>query len=299
MGVWLWIIGVIFVLFVLYFGVGWVAAITLTRVGDHPQFDQTPGSFGLNYQTVQISSRGDRFRLSAWYIPHDDVRGAIILVHGRDASKQNAISGKLPKLAAQLHGAGLTVLMLDMRGHGQSEGKRYTWGVYERRDVLGAVDYLLDQGFVPGEIAALGISLGGAAVAGAAFEEPSIGALVLDSTFADLETLVRPNWRKESGLPMLFLPSVFMMWQAYYRFDLRMVKPVQELAQMPPRPVLVLHSRTDETVPVDHGIQLAEAAPQGKLVLFEDGEHAELFRDAPEMYLQALVQFLKEKWLVP
>ena len=282
----------------LYFSVGLIAATTMTRVGDHPQYDQTPGTYGLKYKTVQISSRVDQLKLAAWYIPKQDAKRALILVHGRDASKQNAISGRLPKLAAELHQRGLAVLMLDLRGHGESEGKRYTWGVYERRDVLGAVDFLLGEGFSQGRIAVLGISLGGAATIGAGYEEPAIGGLVLDSTFADLPALVKPNWRKESGLPNFLLPSAFLMWQALYRFDLESVKPTEELAAMPPRPVLVVHSQSDETVPVLHGKQLAEAAPHGELVLFENCDHAELFRDSPDHYLHAMDHFLDDMWVV-
>ncbi|MFW5714233.1 MAG: alpha/beta hydrolase [Brevefilum sp.] len=289
-----WLVVVFFVFLLLYFGVGLGAAVTMTRVGDHPQFDHTPGTYGLEYETIQFPSRLDGFLLTGWYIPNRKARRAMILVHGRDASKQNAISGKLPELASDLYQAGMAVLMLDLRGHGGSEGKRYTWGVFERRDVLGAVDYLYAEGFLPGKIAVLGISLGGAAAVGAASEEPGIGALVLDSTFADLEALVKPNWRQESGLPLFLLPGVFVMWQAIYRFDLRKVKPAWELAEMSTRPVLVLHSRTDETVPVSHGVQLAEAATEGELVLFDGCEHAELFRDNHEKYLDTLVQFLRK-----
>lgn len=297
MPVWIWITLILGIFALLYFFIGLVAAVTMTRVGEHPQYDLTPGSFGLDYQAVSFSSREDQFQLAAWYIPKKDATRAMVLVHGRDASKQNAISGRLPALAADLYHRGLAVLMLDLRGHGESEGKRYTWGVYERRDVLGAVDFLLGEGFLSGNIGVLGISLGGAAAVGAALEDVAIGALVLDSTFADLPALVEPNWRKESGLPDFFLPSAFLMWQALYKFDLRKVQPVQELVEMLPRPVLVLHSRSDETVPVTHGIQLAEAAPLGELILFEDCDHAELFRDSPALYLEALDHFLQEMWV--
>jgi len=289
----IWLAGGVLMLVVLYFGVGYFAATTMTKVGEHPQYNQTPGNFGLEYETVGLRSRVDQFKLSSWYIPNKNAERAMILVHGRDASKQNAISGKLPELASELHRAGMAVLMLDLRGHGQSEGKRYTWGVFERRDVLGAVDFLLDEGFLPGKIGVLGISLGGAAAVGAAYEDKAIGIVVLDSTFADLQALVKPNWRKVSGLPMIFLSSTLLMWQAMYRFDLRKVKPAQELGEMESRPVLVMHSQSDETVPVAQGIRLAEAAPISELVLFEGSEHAELFRDSPDLYLEVLVHFLK------
>ncbi len=292
----LWVLLGILGLALLYFLVGLIAAVTMTKVGPHPQYDHTPQDYGLDYQHVHFESRVDGLKLSAWYIPHDGADRAMILVHGRDASKQNAISGKLPELASEIYKAGLAVLILDLRGHGESEGKRYTWGVFERFDVLGVVDFLLEKGFQPGNIGALGISLGGAAVIGAAHVDQAIGAVVLESTFADLSALVEPNWRTESGLPLFFLQGAFLMWQAMYRFDLRKVKPMNELAEMQQRPTLIMHSKSDETIPIIHGRQLAEKVPHAQFVQFENCEHAELFRDDPERYKDVLIAFINEKW---
>jgi len=291
-----WFILVFLVVILIYFGVGTYAAVAMTKVGEHPQYDQDPGTFGLDFETVHFPSRRDKLRLAAWFVPNKDTDRSIILVHGRNASKQNAISGKLPELAAELHHAGFSVLMMDLRGHGESEGKRYTWGVCEQWDVLGAVDCLLNVGFLPGKIAVLGISLGGAAVIGAAAKETAIGAMVLESTFADLIDLVAPNWKKESGLPMLFLPGVYLMWKLLYGINPKDVKPVEDIVQVEPRPVLILHSETDEMIPVKHAQRLAAAVPHAKLVLFDNCSHAELFRDCPKAYLDAIIPFFRELW---
>ncbi len=69
--------------------------------------------------------------MAAWYIPNNDAEKAIILIHGRNASKQNAISGTFPKLAAEICFAGLAVLMVDLRAHGESDGNLYMWGEHE------------------------------------------------------------------------------------------------------------------------------------------------------------------------
>lgn len=298
MGFLVWFFIFILIFAGVYLGVGAVAALTLTKVGDHPQFDDNPGTFGLEFEDVRFRSREDHLQIAGWYIPNASAKRAMILVHGRDASKQNAISGKFPQLAAELHDAGLAVLMIDLRGHGESEGERYTFGVHERRDVLGAVDFLLAQGFHKGQIGALGISLGGAAVIGAAVEEPAIGAVVVESTFADINALIVPNWKAESGLPMFFLPGVFLMWRLLVGFDLKGVKPVNELVQIAHRPILILHSKDDEMVDWGHAAGLKAAVPVAELVNFEKCNHAELFRDRPEEYLEALLSFLREAWVV-
>ncbi|HAF48356.1 MAG TPA: dipeptidyl aminopeptidase [Anaerolineaceae bacterium] len=295
-----WLIGagiILLVLALIYFGISLVAALTLTKIGDHPQYDQTPASFGVEYQSVHFLSRIDKKKIAAWFLPKPDSEHCVLMVHGRNASKQNAISGRLPELAAELHKQGFAVLMIDLRGHGESEGKRYTWGEYERRDVLGGVDFLLGEGFNPGKIAVMGISLGGAAAVGAAAYEKSIGALICDSTFADLMALVEPNWVVESHLPMFFLAGVHFMWGLIYGIDLKKVKPIEDLKRVPPRPILIMHSTSDEIIDIEQAKSLAEAVPSVELVIFENCDHAELYRDDSEKYLETVVSFLKEKWI--
>jgi alpha/beta superfamily hydrolase len=55
-----------------------------------------------------------------------------------------------------------------LRGHGQSADAPFTFGIYERRDVEGAIDWLKSQGFESGKIGVLGVSMGAASVIGAA-----------------------------------------------------------------------------------------------------------------------------------
>ena len=110
-------------------------------------------------------------------------------MRGRNASKQNPISGKTPHLAAKLCTNGLAVLMIDLRGHGESEGKCYTLGFHEWRDIPGAIDFHVGYGFDINEIYLLGISLGGAAVICAPTIEPAVGVLIVESTFSDFNEL--------------------------------------------------------------------------------------------------------------
>lgn len=292
MTIWTWVFVLLLAGLVGYLSVGVYAALTLTRVGDHPQYDNDPGTFGLAFETVTFPARIDGLQIAAWFIPNPEGEKALVMVHGRDASKQNAISGKFPELAAGIHRMGFAVLMIDLRGHGESEGERYTFGVHERWDLLGAVDFLAERGYPPEQIGLLGVSLGGAAVVGAADKEAGLGPLILDSTFADLPALVGANWQKESGLPVFFLPGVYLMWRLLYGFDLQEVKPVDALKRMPARKVLILHSRDDQTVEVGQAYQLKKAATAAELVLFDGCEHAEIYRDEPGRYWEVVSELL-------
>jgi pimeloyl-ACP methyl ester carboxylesterase len=288
------LIAILLFLVIIYLGIGAYAVGEVTKIGEHPQYEDTPATYGLEYQDVRFAARGDEVQIAAWYLPNKESTQAVILVHGRDASKQNAISGKIVELGAALHDAGLAVMMVDLRGHGESEGEHYSFGVYERRDVLGAVDFLLNHGFKPGSIGVLGISMGGGATTGATSEEAAIGALVLESTFADLNPLIEEQWENESGMPKFFLPGVFLMNKLIYGYDLTAVQPVKEILTVPPRPILILHCTTDELTGMWHPQTLRETVPSAETAYFDACEHAEIFRDYPEEYKALVIPFFQD-----
>jgi pimeloyl-ACP methyl ester carboxylesterase len=90
------------------------------------------------------------------------------------------------------HGYG--VLLYDARGHGKSQGRAMDFGWYGDDDVWGAVSYLQSQSDVdPRRIAAVGLSMGGEQVIGAAAQDSRLRAVVAEGatgrTGADLEWL--------------------------------------------------------------------------------------------------------------
>ena len=111
---------------------------------------------------------------------------AVILVH-QLASTRAEWAPLLPHLAAD---PSMTVLAIDMRGHGASTHGSSGSLSYEsfddaqwtntRNDVIAAVTYLLgpDSGVAPASIAAIGASIGSSAVVAAAAEDSRISAVV-------------------------------------------------------------------------------------------------------------------------
>ena len=105
---------------------------------------------------------------------------ALIICHGAGDFKENYF-----ELCEELAKRGVATLVMDMHGHGESEGERFHVNMEEWvADVRAAVGFLSTHPNVgPGRIGAFGISSGGTAILEAALVEPRLKALVaLDAT---------------------------------------------------------------------------------------------------------------------
>jgi fermentation-respiration switch protein FrsA (DUF1100 family) len=190
-----------------------------------------------------------------------------------------------------LHQAGISVLSIDLRGHGQSGDGRFSYGLKERNDVLGAVDWLIAKGYQPGKIGVMGISLGSAAAIGAAADDPRIGALVSDSGFADIYPMIQSRWVVESGLPMFFLSSTRLMIWLKFGYDITSSKPVDEIGKVSPRSILLIHCTDDGLIPYTNVQQLQAAAPGAQLWTIPSCIHGQSYNAAPAAYREHLVTF--------
>lgn len=293
-----WILIIVPTLIILaYFAVGAVVANTISVPKRQFASQANPGTLNLNYQDVRFPAHGESLQIAGWFIPHPTSQRAIILVHGKDASRTEEFAGRFTELAAALHQGGFNVLMIDLRGHGQSDDAHYSFGINERRDVEGAVDWLVQKGFQPGSIGVLGISLGAASSIGATADDPRIGALIEDSGFASFCPIVQAKWGSASGLPDIFIQPTLIMLRVEYGYDLCAARPVDEIGRIAPRPVLIIHSTSDELVPVSNAEQLKAAAPFAETIIVTGPEHARSFNDDPAKYSQRVIEFF-DKGLV-
>lgn len=121
----------------------------------------TPG-IGAPHETVTLTTR-DGVRLAASYLPGPDggAGPAVLIAPGFAGHRTKPAYALLAERLAQRVG----VLAVDLRGHGGSGG-RCTFGVREVLDVVAAADWLRARGHR--WVAAIGASMGGAAVLRAA-----------------------------------------------------------------------------------------------------------------------------------
>lgn len=249
--------------------------------------ERTPAALGLPYEDVQLRT-SDGLRLAAWYLPprHGTV---VIGVHGMAGNRS-----ALLEEAQFLYEAGYGLLLLDLRNHGESEGEITTLGLYESRDVAAAVDFVRAREGESVRLAALGHSMGAAAVLLAAAEQPSIGAVIAVSPFTSLEDNVSEGIRSLTGLdPRFFGPLVLFWAQWLSGLDISTVRPVDVIDRISPRAVLLIHGAQDTTLPVRNSYQLYEAArPPKELVIYPQIGHGGFLALEPEHYRRTVLEFL-------
>jgi pimeloyl-ACP methyl ester carboxylesterase len=139
----------------------------------------------------------------------------------------------------------------------------------------------------------MGLSLGAAASIGAAAEDSSIGVLVVDSSFADLSQMVDSSWTRESGLPMIFVTSTRWMIRLMYGWDLNDIKPVKEITQVPPRPVMIIACQDDQSVTVNQFEQLKAAVPSAQTWLLPHCIHGQTYNQDPALFEQKVIGFFE------
>ena len=252
-----------------------------------PGRDENIGSPGnLPYQDVTLTTT-DGLHLSGWYIPGTQAN-AIIIVHGIHANRAYLLPQA--KILAQ---AGYHLLLFDLRGHGLSEGNMITYGAREALDVEAAVDYLAALPNVK-HIGALGHSLGGAAVVRAAANDPRLQALVIQSSYSSLSEVVDESFNKFAVLPKWpFAPLIIALAEHRTGIDPKQVDSVHDLATMPSRPVLIIHSTDDNLFPSRYAQEMYDAArgPKELWIVDRVGGHVNPINGHEAEYKELILRF--------
>jgi hypothetical protein len=194
---------------------------------------------------TEIAVRCEGLRLRAWLAPGDGTRATAVLVHGLgDSLESYADSG------AFLHRRGHTVLLLDLRGHGGSEGRYTTLGGREREDVRAALRELRERGLGARGFVLLGASMGAVSALRAAAEEPDVRAVIAEAPYDDYRRTIAHHARLYYGLPawLPLLPAAVAVAEWRAGFDADEVSAV-EAARRARGAALFIVDGADERMP--------------------------------------------------
>ncbi|MDP2264844.1 MAG: alpha/beta fold hydrolase [Hydrogenophaga sp.] len=247
-----------------------------------------PADLGLPVRELRIPA-GPGVRLFAWYLPQPpgpSPAPAAVLLHGWGGNASTLLHA-----AQTLHRAGYAVLLPESRNHGRSDRAGHSSLPRFAEDLDHALDWLAAQpGVDPQRLAALGHSVGAAAVLLVASRRPGLVAAVSVSAFAHPEQVMR-RWLAAWHVPYWPLGwGVNRYVEGVIGHRFRNIAP---LATLPKArcPVLLLHGTQDEVVPLADAQQLLRHKGAAHATLLAlDGTH-EGFTD-PVRAEQAVLDFL-------
>jgi len=286
-------VGALFVLVLVGYGaVSYRVADGLTRPARQP-LDPPAASVAATYEDVSFRST-DGLLLKGWWFPVSSADRAVVVVHGRAANRIKSDFNP-QKIAQFLLANRYSVLLFDLRAHGESEGVRYSLGQYETRDVIAAIDFAQRKaGIDRKRVAIIGESMGGGSAIMTVKVDPTIGPVIADSAFADGITVVDEVGQNYTGLPSWFTPGIVFMARVFLDLDLSVIKPVEVVREHPERAWLFIQCEDDMTVYKHHGVELraASANPQTELWLVPGCDHVKAFDTQTVEWQRHVLAFL-------
>jgi alpha-beta hydrolase superfamily lysophospholipase len=241
----------------------------------------------LAYHDVSFTT-ADGLVLRGWHLPGQN-GATVILVHGFARER-----GELLPEARWLVKQGYSALLFDSRAQGASDGAHISLGYLEALDIRAAVDFVLERS--PGErIGVMGYSMGAVAAIQAAAEDTRIQAVIAVSPFATLRASV------DHRLARLRPLAPLITWWGERMTGLRLddLRPVDVVAALSPRPILIMQAGGDKMVPPDSGRRLYEAAAAPKELWSVPGvAHVDFRQAVPEPYQRRMIDFF-QRYLLP
>ncbi|MDD2741312.1 MAG: alpha/beta fold hydrolase [Rhodocyclaceae bacterium] len=205
---------------------------------------ETAEPVGLPWRQVDIPTANNK-RLFGWWIPARSGAPALVVMHGWGGNAQMMLP-----LAQPLNAAGYSLLFVDARCHGQSDDDSFASLPRFAEDIEHAMCWLQAQPeSAAAPIGIVGHSVGAGAALLVAARNNEVAAVVSLAAFAHPAVMMR-RWMRAKHIPFWPLGAYILFYVQRvigYRFD--EIAPVNTIFRVK-IPVLLVHGRDDDTVPV-------------------------------------------------
>ena len=243
------------------------------------------------YEKEEVSIKSfDGLKLNGILLKNKIKNKVIICCHGYHS---NAINEFI--YGYNYYKLGYTILCIDQRSHGTSEGKYIGMGILERKDVLDWIKFIKDKYGEDIQIVLEGVSMGAATVmmASELIKDPSVKGIIADCGF----TTVKEEFMHAGKIPGIrFHYHVINMYNRILaKFNLSETNSIKSLKNSH-IPLLIIHGSEDDFVPTKFASVLYEASASEikELVIIEGAKHAESYQTNPSLYEEHVLAFLKK-----
>lgn len=212
-----------------------------------------------------------------------------LMFHGYQGNSERDLCGGVFRAFALGH----SVLLIDHRAGGASEGNIVTFGINEVRDCLRWIDLAVRELGDDIKLILTGVSMGAATVMMASAEDipENVKYVLADCGYSSAKEIIK-KVIKDMRLPAALLyPFVKLGASIFGRFDLESNSPM-EAVKKSRVPIIFFHGNADDFVPMEMSCRLYEACKsEKKLVIIEGAGHGLAYPADKETYLNAMKEF--------
>ena len=238
----------------------------------------------------------DALKLVGFFVKRENPAGTMVICHGYQSNKE-FLYGYIDMFPDW------NILLFDFRAHGQSAGKITSVGCHEYKDIIAAVQYLktsLQNSVNPENhtqlpLVIIGISMGGAATLKAAeVDQDLCDAIIVDSTYANLNATILQSFSLKSKLPYYpFFPIIKQMFNYVANCDMSSMNPVESVQHIQ-KPILFIHSCDDTFISPLNAVRLYANSVNKKSEIWIGPRcrHGFLHCYYPRIYQEKVINFL-------
>lgn len=233
----------------------------------------------------------DGLKLHATWFPQGECKKVVICFHGYTSQGMSDYIG----LSGYYLQKGYSMLLVDERAHGQSEGKHIGFGCLDRQDALKWIEKVIKDCGEDVEILLHGTSMGGATVLmTSGLKLPiQVKGIISDCAFTSAKevfTHVLKSMYHMPAFPTIQISDFMNRKLSGYGLDECNAAREVKKAKVP---ILLIHGSGDTFVPCSMCETIYQncASPKKKLII-EGAAHAESYYKDPTRYEKALNEFI-------
>ena len=243
------------------------------------------------HENFEIKSH-DGLTLRATYYEYKPDAIIEIIFHGYKGNAERDLCAAVERCAA----LGRSVMLVDQRASGNSDGHIISFGVNERLDAVRWAEFAVKHFGPDVSIVLGGVSMGAATVllAGGEALPPEVVCIMADCGYSSARDIIK-KVIAEMKLPVgIFYPLVRLSGIIFGGFDIETASPREALSRCT-RPVVFIHGDNDRFVPHTMSEEMYAVCPTNKKIkLISGAGHGLAYPVDPDGYVGALADFEAE-----
>ena len=245
----------------------------------------------LPHQECSITSF-DELKLYAKFYEYKKGATIEIMMPGYKGNAERDLSGGIERAFAVGH----SVLLVDQRASGKSEGNVISFGINERKDCLKWIDFVIENIDPDAKIILTGVSMGAATVlmtSGEKLPKNVIGVLA-DCGYSTPKEIIMLYTKNMKLPPKLCYPFIKLGARLYAKFNLSECSPIEAIKNANV-PIIFYHGDEDTFVPHYMSVNMYKAYQNKKrLVSVKGAGHGASYVVDSKLYIDELKEFFKD-----